>query len=118
MDGVRGEMLSDMALTEVRQTCITCPNQWEGRDESGRPFYFRARHGLWTLDVGVERWPVDLLRWPGAGERLADGVDEDAGYFTDQQVIALLEEHLGAKVETYRPFDLEAWGAANSVGEP
>src|SRR3954464_14370014 len=41
-----------LLLTELRQTCSTCPSQWEGLTEDGRPVYIRFRHGWLSVQVG------------------------------------------------------------------
>lgn len=35
------------------------PNQVEGQLDDGRPFYFRARHGGWSLAIGQPGETVD-----------------------------------------------------------
>ena len=45
-------MTHDMPLvTELVQTCDSCPSQWEGRIEDGRHVYIRYRWG--RLQVGI-----------------------------------------------------------------
>ena len=41
-----------MNITESTLTCMACPTQIEGKVEDGRIFYFRARHGGWSLILG------------------------------------------------------------------
>ena len=58
------------------------PNQAVG-ELNGKPFYFRARHGLWAL-----RW-LDPVSYEG--EIIAEGVAGDAGWWNGEQVKLLLE---------------------------
>lgn len=74
-----------------------CPTQADGLTPGGRPYYFRARHGRWTLDVGQPGWPVGLLDWPGDGEQVAAGDDPSHGSMTDDEVLVILDEHLTAQ---------------------
>lgn len=76
-----------------------CPTQADGRLRDGRPYYFRARHGSWTLDVGLDpSWPVRYSRWPEHdydAVLVAQGADESGGWMEDDEVLAILDEHLG-----------------------
>jgi hypothetical protein len=76
-----------------------CPTQAIGRTAMGRPYYFRARHGDWTLEVGEPEWPTDYGRWQlapaGWGANLvASGSDPSAGWMEDDEVLPILDEHL------------------------
>jgi hypothetical protein len=72
----------------------SCPTQASGQLEDGRPFYFRARSGQWELSVGphgaIDRSWIGLLEW-----EVAEGDDPTIGWMSDQQVLAILDEHLG-----------------------
>jgi hypothetical protein len=66
-----------------------------------RPFYFRARQGEWSLEVGPPRPGSDwhgLVR-PGTQHlvwAVAVGEDPTMGYMADDTVRNLLAEHLGS----------------------
>lgn len=73
-----------------------CPTQAEGVTADGRPYYFRARHGRWTLDVGEVGWP-EYCEWPGDvwdQKRIADGDDPSQGWMEDTDVLSILDQHL------------------------
>jgi hypothetical protein len=40
------------------------PYQGQGRTGDGRPFYFRAEAGYWSLYLGEIGWPTELSGWP------------------------------------------------------
>lgn len=79
-----------------------CPAQALGRLADERPFYFRARHGEWSLEVGPpgvdpnDDWHglvvpgTDTLAWA-----VAVGDDPTQGWMPEGMVRQLLEEHLG-----------------------
>ena len=72
-----------------------CPCQAEGT-MNGNPFYFRARHGYWTLCV-VEPGS-DPVCWMGDSPPVlyeAAGTDEDMGYMEPGTASALLRAHYG-----------------------
>ena len=76
-----------------------CPTQAEGLTADGRPYYFRARHGDWTLEVGEVGWPVDYGKWPHDRQNwrqheVASGDDPSNGWMEDSDVLAILDEHL------------------------
>lgn len=58
-----------------------CPTQSEGRIQ-GVPFYYRARHGSWSLSIGED--PV------GNGEINLMGDDPHAGFVPDEDVMPVL----------------------------
>jgi hypothetical protein len=64
-----------LELVELRQTCHSCPSQWEGKTKDGRTFYARYRHSCWRVDVD--------------GETVADGdTDEfDGGFCTFEELV-------------------------------
>jgi hypothetical protein len=35
----------DITLTDVTQTSVACPSQWDAHDQYGRYWYLRYRHG-------------------------------------------------------------------------
>jgi hypothetical protein len=41
-----------MVIAQEEQTCLACPDQWEGKLIDGRYFYLRLRHGKAHLAVG------------------------------------------------------------------
>jgi hypothetical protein len=70
------------------------PTQAEGTTADGRPFYFRARHGDWSLEIGG--WDDrgrDYLHWRDYNT-LASGDDASHGCMTDDAVLAVLDEEL------------------------
>ena len=76
-----------------------CPTQATGRTSDDRPYYFRARHGTWTLQVGQPGWETDYCAWPGdAWDRedtyVAQGDDDTHGWMEDDAVLAILDRHL------------------------
>jgi hypothetical protein len=42
-----------ITVTEVRQTCGSCPSQWEGRTDDGRHVYVRYRWGWLQVGLGA-----------------------------------------------------------------
>lgn len=79
-----------------------CPGQALGRLADKRPFYFRARHGELSLEVGpagvdpdgdwhgFARPGTDELVWAVAG-----GEDPTDGWMPEATIRELLQEHLG-----------------------
>jgi hypothetical protein len=73
----------------------SCPAQLEGITNDGRPFYFRSRHGAWTLHVGECGWVPNILGWPEYGNDqiathgIGDMEDPDA-------IDELVTQHLGS----------------------
>ena len=65
-----------------------CPTQAEGLTQDGRYFYFRARHGQWTLHATPEHDDVYL------SPPIASGEDETHGNMEAAAVVAILDEHL------------------------
>lgn len=51
-------------VVELRQTCLACPEQWEGHLEDGQVVYVRYRHGHLTAGFGPPR--CTMLSWPRA----------------------------------------------------
>ena len=79
-----------------------CPTKAEGRTVGGRPYYFRARHGDWTLEVGHLNFPTDYGSWPFVrGDwnafLVASGDDPTHGGMSDAEVLAILDEHLAGR---------------------
>lgn len=76
-----------------------CPTQAWGRTADDRPFYFRARHGEWTLEIGNTGWPTDYSDWPRVKTAppwfYAEGADPSFGWMEPAQVERILAEHLG-----------------------
>lgn len=76
-----------------------CPTQAQGRTVGNRPYYFRARHGEWTLEVGEPDFPTDYLEWPSTRHDwdaylIAEGDDPSGGWMEDDEVLAILDQHL------------------------
>lgn len=42
-------------ITELIQTCVACPSQYEGETDDGLYVYVRYRHGLLTIEVNNRR---------------------------------------------------------------
>jgi len=38
-------------VTEIQRTCFACPEQYEGKLDSGEEFYVRCRWGYGRLDI-------------------------------------------------------------------
>lgn len=78
----------------VDQIGGACPTQATGRyTASDRPFYFRARHGGWTLDLGEPGWPTDYCDWPAGAfpyECVASGDDPTQGWMADGTMLAII----------------------------
>ena len=64
-----------------------CPVQGEGTI-NGMPFYFRARHGLWTMTIDND--PVEAA-FRGAGREWA-GVYENASWMDHAEARAIIEK--------------------------
>jgi hypothetical protein len=75
-----------------------CPTQAQGRTVDDRPYYFRARHGTWTLQVGQPEWPTEYRYWPTRWDDdstyVAQGDDDTHGWMEDEAVLAILDRHL------------------------
>lgn len=72
-----------------------CPCQGEGCFD-GNPFYFRARHGEWQLDVSLPEYdPVDasLIFVPGLYRSVGD--DPSDGYMLPETAVGIITEHYG-----------------------
>lgn len=80
-----------------------CPTQAEGRyTDSDRPYYFRARHGRWTLTVGEPGWPTDfdlsdVVGWPD--EHAASGDDPTRGAMAHADVLAIIAANVPVAIE-------------------
>ena len=76
----------------IETTCISFPNQVEGKFSDGRPFYFRARHGHWTLHVGKVGWKIgDEAAWIiEDGFEVAEGDSEPE---EDWEVLQILADY-------------------------
>ena len=70
-------------------TCTGCPVQAEGRLDSGRPWYFRARHGEWVLRVG-EPSDDNAVSSPC----VADGLDPWDGFMPQAEAAARIHAGL------------------------
>lgn len=49
-------MKTALQRVSLRQTCITCPSQWEGELNDGTVFYVRYRFNRLTIQVGDTVW--------------------------------------------------------------
>lgn len=71
-----------------------CPTQAEGVLPDGSAFYFRARHGRWTIEAGPDG-PKDYLDWPrDSGRLIANDEFEGDGYMSRPEFDELMA-HLG-----------------------
>lgn len=70
-------------------TCVHCPVQAEGRLSDGRPWYFRARHGVWSMQVG-ERGDEHAVE----GRWVADGDDPWDGFMPAAEAAARIHSVL------------------------
>ena len=99
--------LHEERMRDIRERCAysvrsiggACPTQAEGRTVGDRPYYFRARHGDWTLEVGEPDFPTDYCSWPATRHDwdaylIAQGDDPSNGFMDDAEVLAILDEHL------------------------
>lgn len=67
-----------------------CPVQAEGTI-NGKPFYFRARHGKWSLDIADSTFEaVDASMGGRASLCHAEGKDDTVGYMKDKDVLVIL----------------------------
>ena len=73
-----------MAL-EIKSVGGMCPCQAEGvwDDQS---FYFRARWGAWTIEIGAT--PDDAV----SGELVAEGEDSTGGWMSEEDAIKIVNE--------------------------
>jgi hypothetical protein len=62
------------------------PNQIEGALDDGRLFYFRARHGHWTLRVNTT--PAALY----IGVPVVEGDAEDAGWWSAAETLVVFKK--------------------------
>lgn len=44
-------MTSPIRVVAARQSCLSCPSQWDGMTDDGRPVYARYRFGRLTVQV-------------------------------------------------------------------
>jgi DNA (cytosine-5)-methyltransferase 1 len=70
----------------------SCPTQAWGWLPDSSPFYFRARHGRWTIEVGNIGWPLLYDQWPEDPEVLTSGEDPTHGHMSAQDVRRILSE--------------------------
>lgn len=68
-------------------------------------FYFRARHGFWSITVGPVNEMLDekydLPKDPS--ELVAEGNDPDHGWMDPTDAVALVKEYLGAWFTSKHP---------------
>ena len=66
-------------IVEIRQTCMICPSQWEGRTADGRFVYVRFRWGY--LQVGIGATDDEAVEDDGTfGVQLSDHLDGALSY--------------------------------------
>lgn len=103
----------EFGTTELRfggkWTCPHCPVQAEGRLSDGRPWYFRARGGCWSLRVGEpeEEHAVN-------GHWVAEGLDPWDGFMPAGEAAARIHSALQWHVS---PAHAAAFGCTE-VGRP
>jgi hypothetical protein len=74
------------------------PTQVEGRLADGRPFYFRARHGEWTVSVGPKGAP-SYGDWIGlVVYDIASGENPTGGWLGRQRAEGILDDVLGTLI--------------------
>ena len=66
------------------------------------PYYFRARHGRWTLTIGEPGWPTDfdlsdVVGWPD--EHAASGDDPTRGAMAHADVLAIIAANVPVVIE-------------------
>jgi hypothetical protein len=88
------------AIAEQEQTCLACPEQYQGTLVDGRTFYFRYRHGWATLGLGHDLDSA-VLDPEGVGREVGDDLD---GQFASPEIrdsvfAILLAERFGQLVE-------------------
>lgn len=100
-----GEQLVALAVVDRRPSYTVSfiggmvPTQSNGLLADGRPYYFRARGGSWTLEIGEQGWQVDYRLWPRDHEKkgrlvYAEGLDNSMGAMTEAEVLAVLDRYL------------------------
>lgn len=84
--------MSDVGYT-LTECGGQCPTQAEGVTDEGLPFYFRFRHGHWSLETFP---PGRLYDWYAA-TLVADGYDDRQadGTMWQHEVEAILEKYFG-----------------------
>jgi len=80
-------MTFEELVKSCRKTCGSCPTQWEGDLHDGRRFYFRYRHGVARLGVGVD--DAEAIE-DSRGTYLTYREDPYDGQVTDEQFRALM----------------------------
>lgn len=85
------------AAAEATMTCDAMPNQFEGI-VAGRAFYFRARWGLWRLDVAHPGYGQEELF--DHCDTVAQGEHPEAGWWEEDEARAALENALRIFIET------------------
>ncbi len=84
-----------------------CPTQAEGTID-GHPFYFRARHGVWSLLVAATTYgDACAISWerPDLIAYTEEGADPSYGYMGDADVLAILvasQEPCRATMQAWR----------------
>ena len=75
----------EMTIYNLENTCFACPTQFQFEDIGRRQYYFRLRHGHWTLeDITItNNWTL-----------LAEGYygDEWQGYCTEKEFFKILRK--------------------------
>lgn len=74
-----------MTIYNLENTCFACPTQFQFEDVGRRQYYFRLRHGHWTLqDI------TDINNW----KLLAEGYygDELEGFCTEKEFFKILKK--------------------------
>ena len=55
-----------LIVKDIKQTCSSCPSQWEGHTINGNKVYIRYRYGFLSVEIANEQV---------FGKQLADGMD-------------------------------------------
>lgn len=80
-------MTSEEIAAGAVMTCYQMPNQFEGIVD-GRAFYFRARHGEWSLRLAHPGYGQDDIF--DHGETVAHGESDEAGWWKEPEARAAL----------------------------
>ena len=74
-----------MTIYNLENTCFACPTQFQFEDMGRRQYYFRLRHGHWTLeDITItNNWTLIAEGYYG---------DEWQGYCTEKEFFNILRK--------------------------
>jgi hypothetical protein len=81
-----------IVVSELVQTCTSCPSQWQGRTNTGGHIYVRFRHGELRIGVGasLDAAIEQAMAMTAAGPLLALDLDKiDDGYLEYGDLVSL-----------------------------